>query len=79
MSIVPQWSNFKISPSAEYLGIQFGVDACEEQWKGPGNKYHKMANSIAAAGKSASQSILSYNSKAVSLFSYKSQVFEIDK
>eukprot|EP00973_Karenia_brevis_P087760 12173001-Karenia_brevis.AAC.1 len=77
--IVPAWTAFKIAPVAEYLGILFGVGAQAEQWKGPQKKFDSVVHSIASAGKPASQSIIAYNSKAASLFSYKSQVFQMDK
>eukprot|EP00973_Karenia_brevis_P068145 9480106-Karenia_brevis.AAC.1 len=77
--VVPAWSQFKVAPFAEYLGILFGVGAHAEQWKGPQEKFDNIVHSIATAGKPASQSIVAYNSKAVSLFCYKAQVFQMEK
>ena len=72
---VPQWSEFQVTSSGEYLGFQIGPSGGTIQsWAKPLAKYESRVAEVAASGLSASASTTIYNTKVATVTSYVEQL-----
>ena len=72
---VPQWSEFQVASSGEYLGFQIGPSGgAIQSWAKPLAKYESRVAEVAASGLSASASTTIYNTKVATVTSYVEQL-----
>ena len=71
---LPNWSNFKIALAAKYLGFYLGPRSAELVWKAPIAKWKTRAREIARSHLSPLLAAVSYNSRAISVLGYISQL-----
>ena len=76
--LVPQWQAFRIEPSAEYLGVLLGSQTTQ-QFTTVGETFQGVVLGIGRAKVSASLSLRPYNSQAITVYSFKSQILEPPK
>ena len=72
---LPGWQEFKILPSAPYLGPAIGPAAGDDMWAKPVAKYWERVLRIANCNLSAYYAVLAYNSYAVSCLEYLCQMY----
>ena len=73
-SNIPAWKDFKIVPAAKYLGVFIGRDSEQLTFKAPCDKYLERVEELASTGAPSLPTILRYNERVVTVFSYVSQV-----
>jgi hypothetical protein len=76
---IPEWVDFQITRSAEYLGMMMGPNAGSKQWDKVIDKFDDRVKLVAAAGGSNDFSIKTYNKQIVPLFGYKAQCCPLPK
>ncbi len=74
---LPEWKDFSIVPKGKYLGVFLGRDAIKESYAGPCTKYLERVEDIRSAGAPSLVSILRYNERAASVFSFVAQVIPV--
>ena len=74
---LPEWKDFSIVPKGKYLGVFLGWDAIKESYAGPCTKYLERVEDIRSAGAPSLVSILRYNERAASVFSFVAQVIPL--
>ena len=74
---IPQWSEFKVVPSARYLGFFLGPDSNCHQWTVPVGKWLSRAQSAADAHSAASVTASRYNIRAVPVLGYIAQLLPL--
>eukprot|EP00973_Karenia_brevis_P080840 11214995-Karenia_brevis.AAC.1 len=73
-SSVPEWAEFNIAASAEYLGIWLGPGASTKYWISQLDKFFHRLHLIHEAGVAQSLAVKAYNLKTVTTISYPAQV-----
>eukprot|EP00959_Pyramimonas_sp_CCMP1952_P323712 6774990-Pyramimonas_sp.AAC.1 len=72
------WAEFRVGPTLEYLGCTVGPAAVnEEQWAAPVAKLEHRAAALARSHADTDANISLYHERALSVLSYKSQLYEI--
>ena len=77
VSNIPLWADFKIVSCAKYLGVFLGRGGIVKSFEAPTIKYNERVKEIAEAGAPTLLSILRYNERAASVFSFIAQVCPI--
>ncbi len=76
---IPQWVGFKVVGAAKYLGFFLGPLSGALQWNAPINKYLSRIHKIGASNAGAALASYSYNTNAVPVLSYVSQLCFLPK
>eukprot|EP00973_Karenia_brevis_P019080 2616097-Karenia_brevis.AAC.1 len=71
---IPDWISFRITSSAEYLGIFLGPDAGCQYWSNQLCKYYQRLNIVGKSGVATSLAVKAYNLKVVPVLSYPLQM-----
>ena len=71
---IPDWRAFNVAASGKYLGFFLGPTASAMQWLAPSAKWRLRAKAIASTHSPASAAALAYNSRAVPVLGYISQL-----
>ncbi len=73
---IPQWKDFHIVGAAKYLGVFLGHNAPALTFQGPTEKYLDRVEELASTQAPSLGTILRYNERVASVFSYVAQVTE---
>ncbi len=71
---LPDWAEFRIVSKGKYLGVYLGRDAGKETYALPCSKYLERVDEIASGSAPSLVSVLRYNERAATVFSFVSQV-----
>ena len=74
---IPEWQDFQIVPAAKYLGVFLGVDAASITFREPTHKYFDRVEQVSCSVAPSLGSILRYNERVVTVFSYVSQFVQV--
>ena len=73
---IPEWKDFHIVGAAKYLGVFLGHNAPALTLHGPTEKYLERVEELSSSQASSLGTILRYNERVASVFSYVAQVTE---
>ena len=71
---IPERSNFKLALSAKYLGFHLGPKSGAIQWTAAVRKWQERAKDIASSHMGALLASLTYNSRAIAVLGYITQL-----
>ena len=75
---IPEWSEFNIVSAGKYLGAFLGKNSCALTYQAPCSKYFDRVKELSLAKAPALASILRYNERCATVFSYVSQFMQPD-
>ena len=79
---IPEWKDFKIVAAGKYLGVYLGRAAAKLTYDTPKEKFWGRVNELADASAPSLSTVLRYNERVATVFSYVSQFYlppEADK
>ena len=71
---IPEWQDFKIASAGKYLVVFLGKSGGALTYRAPVEKFFERSNELADAGAPSVTTIIRYNERVASVFSYVSQV-----
>ena len=71
---IPDWADFQIVSAAKYLGVFIGRGGASKSFEGPTHKYFEKVSELADSMAPALPSVLRYNERVATVFSYVAQV-----
>ena len=76
---IPQWADFRIEPSARYLGFYLGPQSADKQWDAPLDKFSSRALLAADAHTATSISSFRFNARAAPVLGYLAQLVPLPR